>query len=125
MDIWTGYYAKMKKYKEIGLVPVSIAYGTPLWYDGETCFEVAPPRKLLVKYKEGAINQNEYAKEYKDFMKTVKWSEVIEKLYTISDRHDGADLVLVCFEKSGDFCHRHLLAEYLTKNGMKVEECEV
>ena len=122
MDIWTGYYAKMKKYKEIGLVPVSIAYGTPIWYEGETCFELAPPRKLLMKYKDGVISSDEYATEYNSFLGKVDWSMIIEKLFKISDKHDGSDLVLVCFEKSGDFCHRHLLAEYLTKHGLKVEE---
>lgn len=122
MDIWTGYYAQMKKYKQADLVPVSIAYLTPVWYEGETCFELAPSRKLLKGYKAGEITQKEYIKQYKDFLKTVKWGEVIEKLFTISDHHDGKDLVLCCYEKPSDFCHRHLLAEYLTDHGMDVQE---
>lgn len=122
MDIWTGYYAQMKKYKQADLVPVSIAYLTPVWYEGETCFELAPSRKLLKGYKAGEITQKEYIKQYKDFLKTVKWGEVIEKLFTISDHHDSKDLVLCCYEKPSDFCHRHLLAEYLTDHGMDVQE---
>lgn len=123
MDIWTGYYAQMKKYKQLGLVPVSIAYKTPLWYDGETCFELAPPRMLLIKYKDKVITQEEYIKEYEEFLKNrVNWTNVIEKLYTISDNHDGKDLILCCFEKSSDFCHRHILSEYLTKRGLDVQE---
>lgn len=125
MDIWTGYYAQMKKYAQADLVPVSIAYLTPVWYMGETCFELAPPRKLLVAYKDGAINPKEYSERYTEFLKTVKWSEVIEKLFTISDKHDGKDLVLCCYEKSTDFCHRHLLAKYLTEHGMDVEEWKI
>lgn len=125
MNIYTGYYAQMKKYKAAGLVPVSIAYLTPVWYEGETCFELAPSRKLLKGYKAGEVTQEEYAKQYKDFLKTVNWGEVIEKLFTISDRHDGRDLVLCCYEKPSDFCHRHLLAEYLTKSGYPVEEFKV
>ena len=122
MDIWTGYYAQMKKYVQSDLVPVSIAYLTPVWYMGETCFELAPSRKLLTGYKAGKVTQEEYAEQYKDFLKTVKWGEVIEKLFSISDKHDGKDLVLCCYEKPSDFCHRHLLAEYLTENGMDVQE---
>lgn len=122
MDIWTGYYAQMKKYKQADLVPVSIAYLTPVWYEGETCFELAPSRKLLKGYKAGEITQKEYIKQYRDFLKTVKWGEVIEKLFTISDHHDGKDLVLCCYEKPSDFCHRHLLAEYLTDHGMDIQE---
>lgn len=122
MDVWTGYYAQMKKYAQADLVPVSIAYLTPVWYMGETCFELAPPRKLLVGYKDGVVSQKEYTKKYNDFLKTVNWGDVIEKLYIISDKHEGKDLVLCCYEKPSDFCHRHLLAEYLTKHGMDVQE---
>ena len=125
MEIYTGYYAKMKKYKELGLIPVSIAFATPIWYEGEICFELAPPCKLISGYKNGIISKDDYAKKYKNFLKTVNWAEVIEKLYSISDKYDGKDLVLCCYEKSSDFCHRHILAEYLTKSGMKVKECDV
>ena len=122
MDVWTGYYAQMKKYVKADLVPVSIAYLTPVWYTGETCFELAPDRKLLKGYKAGEISQEEYTKQYNAFLKTVNWGEAIEKLYTISDKHSCKDLVLCCYEKPDDFCHRHLLAEYLTKHGMNVQE---
>lgn len=122
MDIWTGYYAQMKKYAQVDLVPVSIAYLTPVWYMGETCFELAPPRKLLVSYKKGLIDQDGYTKQYLQFLKTVDWSLTIGKLFDISDRNQGKDLILCCYEKPSDFCHRHLLAEYLTKHGMDVQE---
>lgn len=122
MDIWTGYFAQMKNYKKVDLVPVSIAYGTPVWYEGETCFELAPPRKLLIAYKKKGLSTADYTKRYNDFLKTVNWSEVIDKLYAISEKHDDRDLILCCFEKPTDFCHRHLLAEFLTKNGIDTQE---
>ena len=125
MDIYTGYYAQMKKYVQADLVPVSIAYLTPVWYEGETCFEVAPTRKLIKGYKAGEITQEKYAKQYKKFLKTVQWDEVIEKLFAISDKHDGKDLVLCCYEKPSDFCHRHILAEYFTKAGFEIVEYKV
>ena len=35
----------------------------------------------------------------------------------------GQDIVLVCYEKSGDFCHRYLVADWLSKNlGIEVKE---
>jgi uncharacterized protein (DUF488 family) len=30
--------------------------------------------------------------------------------------------VLLCYEKSGDFCHRHLVAEWLRRYGYEVKE---
>lgn len=122
MDIYTGYYAQMKKYTAAGLVPVSIAYLTPVWYHGEVCFEIAPKRELLKGYKAGTTTQEEYAKQYLNFLSTVHWSEVIDKFYDISERNDDKDLVLCCYEKPADFCHRHILAKYLTEKGLTVNE---
>ena len=113
-DIYTGYYAQMKNYRKAGLIPVSIAWGTPVWYEGETCFEVAPPYKLIKAYKTEGMSIEEYSKKYIEHLDTnVKWSAVLKRFKEISDKYKGADLVLVCFEKPEDFCHRHLLADYL------------
>ena len=35
---------------------------------------------------------------------------------------EGKDIALVCYEKSEDFCHRHLVAKWLKENGYNVEE---
>lgn len=32
------------------------------------------------------------------------------------------DIALICYEKPADFCHRHLVAEWLSQNGFKCEE---
>ena len=34
------------------------------------------------------------------------------------------DIALVCYEKPGDFCHRHLVAQWLRDAGYSVEEWE-
>lgn len=34
----------------------------------------------------------------------------------------GKKICLICFEKPTDFCHRHLVADWLTKNGFQCEE---
>ena len=36
------------------------------------------------------------------------------------------NMILLCYEKSGDFCHRHVLADWLEENfGYRVEEYDV
>lgn len=122
-DIYTGYYSQMKKYRQMELVPVSIAYLTPQWYIGEVCFELAPSRTLLMKWKQGEITEEGYKKQYiQQLDNDVQWSKVWKKLKQISAKYDNSDLVLCCYEKAGDFCHRHILAEYLTKTGVDVVE---
>ena len=32
------------------------------------------------------------------------------------------DIALVCYEKPGDFCHRHLVADWLNEAGYQCEE---
>lgn len=37
--------------------------------------------------------------------------------------NDGEnDIALICYEKPSDFCHRHLVSEWLNQNGFKCEE---
>lgn len=31
-------------------------------------------------------------------------------------------IALVCYEKPSDFCHRHLVAQWLSQNGFKCKE---
>ena len=33
-------------------------------------------------------------------------------------------IALICYEKPTDFCHRHLVADWLNKNGIECEEWE-
>ena len=32
------------------------------------------------------------------------------------------NIALICYEKPSDFCHRHLVADWMTKNGIPVKE---
>jgi uncharacterized protein (DUF488 family) len=34
------------------------------------------------------------------------------------------DICLICYEKPNDFCHRHLVADWLNKNGVECKEWE-
>lgn len=45
--------------------------------------------------------------------------EIEKKLYELSN---GSDIALICYEKSEDFCHRHLVVDWLNNNNIKCEE---
>ena len=36
----------------------------------------------------------------------------------------GKEICLICYEKPSDFCHRHLVADWLNKNGFECKEYE-
>ena len=108
--IYTSYFAS-RKYNES--IAVSISRGTPSWFTGKEYKLLAPSRDLLNGYKLGEINDDIYTKEFNKYLSTLDAEKVYNDL-------DGK--VLLCYEKTGKFCHRHLVAEWLINNGYDVIE---
>lgn len=49
-------------------------------------------------------------------------ASTVMKLCYLTLNFDSEDIALICYEKPSDFCHRHLVAEWLNQNGFKCEE---
>ncbi len=124
MKIYTGYFAHTKHYEDAGLVPVSIARWTPKWYEGLKEPALSPPEQLLRRYKS---NNPPSDKEYEDvYMRQLSIPKVKDALHRIKDATGNRDVVLMCYEKPGDLCHRHMLADYIKQNlRVWVEEFDV
>lgn len=118
MEIYTGYFAQLKKYQELRLTPVSIARYSPRWFTGYCLKDLAPSDSLLKGYKDGRVSVEEYEKQYLQQLETIRWTEVLHRLEKIAP--DG--VVLCCYEKLNDFCHRHILSEYMRDSGYDVKE---
>ncbi len=116
--IYTSYFGKMNKLPK-DIVPVSICNNAPEFFKGIQMKKLGPSYGLLTRYKKNQDNEF-YEKYFKDnVLGDLSASRIIQELENIGN---GSDVVLLCYEKSGDFCHRHLVAEWLTKNGCKCEE---
>ena len=120
MKIYTGYFAKIKEYKEAGLIPISIARFTPKWYDGDEEKYFAPSFRLLSRYKDKEIDIQDYTKDY---LEGLDKDSVHFHLKLIQQKNNNQPIVLCCYEKPADFCHRHLLADYI-KRELKVQVTE-
>jgi hypothetical protein len=107
----TSNYAKHKN-KPNG---VSIASYPPKWFTGRQYLKLAPKRWFFFKYKEDGDEQF-YIEQYKkEVLDTLDPQAVYNEL--------GSDAVLLCYEKVGDFCHRHLVANWFKeKLGIEVTE---
>ena len=115
--IYTGYFAKLKEYKKNGLIPISITRFPPKWFEGEQCQDLAPSAELLKKYKDMYMDEEHFEIHYNEMLSQIDVLKIVEEAVK------GRDVVLCCFEKSDDFCHRHLLAKWLNeKYGMNVQE---
>lgn len=109
----TSYFAK-----HLGK-PNGVAITVDLPYFAGKCRHyppLAPSRSLLKEYKAGKVDEEEYTKQYYELLKLRR----ITPQQALRDL--GPDAVLLCYEGSSKFCHRHLAAKWLRKGGIKIEE---
>lgn len=122
MEIKTGYFAYCKMYTKMGYTPVSIAQFIPKWFKGATYRKLSPSPDLLSRWKNGLCNKEEYTEEFNEYLSKLNREEVLHDLASLTD---SDQIILVCFEKSSDFCHRHLVAEWLSNENFSIEELSI
>ena len=119
MQIYTSYFGNIKALKEHGIIPVSIARWLPKWYNGISLKEVAPTPSML----KDDITRDEYIKRYNELLQKIDVNKFLETLKFFTN---GQPCALICYEKPNEFCHRHLLADYLnSKLNLNIEEFKV
>ena len=107
MKIYTGNFANLKKY--VGLHPISIALSSR-YFNGSVYRTLNPDW--------GFKNDPEplYTEKFNAKLLKLNRENVIKELSIISG---SEDVILLCHEKAGNFCHRNLVAKWLE---MDVEE---
>ena len=114
--IYTSYFGNLRKLHEAGIVPISIARWNPRWYNGFTMQELAPTKYML----SDACSEEGYITMYKQILSGMYSGTILKSIESIGK---GKDVALLCYEKPGDFCHRHMFAEWFTKTtGIQIEE---
>lgn len=132
--MYTGYFAKTKKYEAVGLVPVAICGKVPKWFKGPTYGKLAPILEMFVEWKYGKMESLEkdhkgdnewYTKRYsEEVLKKLEAKKVVKELEELAGV-DQSKIILMCYEKPEDFCHRHLAAAWLNANSVKCLEYTV
>ena len=118
MEIYTSYFGNMKRLSAAGIMPIGIARWKPRFYEGTNMFSVAPTRYML----SDACGQEEYVRLYNEILKSRGAQNILNEIESIAK---GRNVALLCYEKPGDFCHRHLLADFLNKElGLNISEFE-
>lgn len=103
----------MRKLYAAGIEPIGIARYQPRWFSGRNMKHLAPTSYML----SDKCSSEEYLRLYDDLLNNLNLDELRKQFEII-----GHDIALCCYEKPTDFCHRHLLADYLNKNGFDVQE---
>lgn len=133
--IFTSYFANIRKLPK-NVIPIAICAGVPTWYKGALYPKLAPDYELLMKWK-CDHNNDDYAECFKatvlnnlDVIRTVHELHMLlpdtarRQMQTSVWNSPDWHVALVCYEKPGDFCHRHLVADWLNQNRFMCEEWE-
>ena len=101
----------MKNVKLEILISISGDRGKSVGFNGKAIPQLAPKREFWNIWHEniGKIPEEENTRYYiNEYYKQVLSKVDIEELLKVEK-----DPILLCFEKGQQFCHRHILAEYI------------
>lgn len=116
--IYTSYFAKLKKLPT-NIIPIAICGKSPEWYKGLQ-YKVLAPRYWFFREWKKTHDNDFYIENFnKEILSLLDPHEIVKKLKQIAN---SDDIALICYEKPEDFCHRHLVAEWLNKYGYDVKE---
>lgn len=107
MLIFTSYLGFWKKYKVKMPPPILITAVKPEWWEGDWRPDLAPDQKDLWRYKDGSLPWEELKSNFEKKLEKVGAQKILESL--------PEECTLLCWEKKGIPCHRHVLAEFLTR----------
>lgn len=122
--IYTSYFAKNKELEKNNITPISICAKAPDWYKRLQYKKLAPKYGFFMEWKKN--HDNDYYIEHfqAEVLDQLNATEVILDFLRLDYGFNVGenDIALICYEKPSDFCHRHLVAEWLNQNGYKCEE---
>jgi uncharacterized protein (DUF488 family) len=123
--IYTSYFAKLKEVRNLGITPISIAQGIPRGISILSYKKVAPPWSLVKEYKASGDSDLYTRIYFETILNKLNQYKVITDILLLAM---SPDVAMICFEKPADFCHRHLVADWLNSvlsKEEKIKELEV
>lgn len=131
--IYTTYFACLRNLPK-NIIPISICGKAPTWYDGLQYKKLAPKYGFFQEWKrthDDAFYIEHFNAEV--LARLTALQVVTELQYMLPDQikvrmetpfyvNPDWHVALVCYEKPADFCHRHLVAEWLYENGFECHE---
>ena len=105
----TSYYASPKILKK-DFKLISISRKPPDWFKVDNIFlPLCPTWDLVMSYNSRKITKEEYTIRY--YMENLDLLDPAKTYQAL-----GENSVLLCYEKSGVFCHRRIVAKWLMDN---------
>lgn len=119
--IVTSYFANWRRLVKDGFTIVSVASHSPRSFLGIRWTQVAPRYALVCSHKAGELTDTQFQERYlQQLTESVLPDYLIETLKSYELSY--GKVALCCYEKPSDFCHRHILADYIKQTGINVKE---
>lgn len=121
MKIYTSYFANLETLEAAGLYCVAICNKVPSFFKGPNIESVAPNGSILWEYKKSSETDSDRERYRRRYIDEVLCAYrfhpeyLIQLLESFSESECGKDIALLCYERPEDFCHRHLLADWLNE----------
>lgn len=120
--IYTSYFANVGRLP-LDVHAISIAAKAPEGWAGAEYRRLAPPYEVLLDWKK-YHEERAYARQYKQAVLDKYHPEsVVREIMQLTP--EGKIPCLICYEKPGEFCHRHLVADWLDEAGYEIGEIGV
>lgn len=120
--IYTTYFAKLKSLPS-NVIPIAICAKPPVGYSGPVYRTLAPKYDFFKQWqitRDNVFFVENYIGQVLNKLNPMR--VVTDLYYQIGMAPCSCDIALVCYEKSTDFCHRHLVADWLRSYGYLCEE---
>ena len=121
--IYTTYFSKVRNLPS-NVIPISICGKAPDSWTGLQYKKLAPKYSFFKVWKE-TQDDDYYIEHYEnEVLKQLNAIEVVAELKRLCGKspYSDIDIALVCYEKPENFCHRHLVSDWLIKNGFESGE---
>ena len=108
LKVVTSYFAAPALRRRPDLVRVGIVLAKPWWWVGElpNVEELAPAPHTL------GLKGEEFERAYRRKLERVGVETIRARLAQVSEEHGGRELVLLCYEKDREACHRGIFAAW-------------
>jgi len=117
--IYTTYYAAARKLPK-DIVPVAISTKVPEEWKGPVYRPLAPSGSIFWQYKRQGQDEELYTQRFRrEVLGVLDPHQVVRELMELSG---GKDVALCCYERTGSFCHRTIVADWLGEAGYDVSE---
>jgi hypothetical protein len=121
MRLATSRYAESRLIIASGLAAVATSVGLPKFPTG---YRLADHAKLLAPFGLlGIDDEAEFTIRYRAQLERHGVAKILRVLTGIANRENRAGVALLCFEPTGEFCHRRVLASWIEEHtGQRVPE---